>query len=52
MSTIIDHIKDLLIFFIDTNYNHHLKVINKSSLDECEIETYVRKIYNEKRKML
>jgi len=49
MSTIIDHIKDLLIFFIDTNYNHHLKVVNKSSLGESEIETYVRNIYKEKR---
>ena len=49
MSTIRDHIRDLLIFYIDTNYNHHLKVINKPSLDKTEINNYVRKIYAEKR---
>lgn len=49
MTTVIEHIKDLLVFFIDTNYVHHLSVINKSKLDETELEEYVRKIYIDKR---
>lgn len=49
MTTVMEHIKELLIFFIDTNYNHHLSVTKKSELDDTEIEEYVKKIYKDKR---
>lgn len=49
MSTVQGHIKDLLIFYIDTNYNHYLEVTNKENLDDEELDKYVREIYKNKR---
>ena len=49
MTSLIEHIKELTIFYINTNYDHHLKQIKKDKLDDNDIDEYVNKTYYEKR---
>jgi hypothetical protein len=49
MTSIEVHIKELLIFYIETNYNSHLKKENKDKLTDEEIKEYVTKMYHDKR---
>jgi len=49
MTSIDVHIKELLIFYIETNYNSHLKQENKDKLSDEEIKEYVTKTYHDKR---
>uniref|UniRef100_A0A6C0CYF6 Uncharacterized protein n=1 Tax=viral metagenome TaxID=1070528 RepID=A0A6C0CYF6_9ZZZZ len=49
MTSLIEHIKELTIFYINTNYDHYLKQIEKDKLDDKDIDEYVNKTYYEKR---
>jgi len=47
MTSLIEHIKELTIFYINTNYDHYLKQIEKDKLDDKDIDEYVNKTYYE-----
>ena len=49
MSNILEHIKDLFIFYVDTNYNHYL---NKNKIEKLEgdvLKKFVENLYKEKK---
>ena len=49
MSNIIEHIKDLFIFYVDTNYNHYLTKNKIEKLEGDDLKKYVEELYKEKK---
>lgn len=49
MSNIIEHIKDLFIFYVDTNYNHYLTKNKIEKLENDDLKRYVYELYKEKK---
>ena len=49
MSNIIEHIKDLFIFYVDTNYNHYLTKNKIEKLEGDNLKRYVEELYKEKK---
>ena len=49
MSNIIEHIKDLFIFYVDTNYNHYLTKNKIEKLENDDLKRYVEELYKEKK---
>lgn len=49
MSNILEHIKELLIFYVDTNYNHYLTKNKIEKLKEDNLKRYVEELYKEKK---
>lgn len=49
MSSIFDHIKDLLIFYVKTHYDNYLTTNNLSEIPRNKIREIVNKIYSQKK---
>ena len=49
MSNIIEHIKELFIFYVDTNYNHYITKNNIEKLENDDLKRYVEELYKEKK---
>ena len=49
MSNILEHIKELFIFYVDTNYNHYITTNKIEKLEGDDLKKYVEKLYDEKK---
>lgn len=52
MTTIQKHIKDLISFYIKTNYNNYLKENKIETIPEGKIEEIITKLYSERKEHL
>ena len=49
MSTLHQHIKELLIFYIQTNYNNYLKENNLTKIENDELKELITKLFEIKK---
>lgn len=49
MSNILQHIKELFIFYVDTNYNHYLTKNKIEKLEGDVLKKFVENLYKEKK---
>ena len=49
MTTVFDHIKELIIFYVKTHYNNYLKINSLKKIPDDKIEHIVNKIYTERK---
>jgi len=49
MTSINEHIRDLLIFYIETNYDNYKKENNIKSIEDDKLKEIISKLYDEKR---
>lgn len=49
MSTILNHIQDLLIFYVDTNYIHYITKNKLEKLTGDDLKLFVENLYKEKK---
>ena len=49
MTSLLIHIKNLLSFYIEINYNEYLKENNISKIDDEKMESIITQLYNDRK---